>query len=139
MDGIMNGADDCPLGSVAAHSRVRQEHLKHEKGQVMITPEVSNLQKANGFLQVWTRQHNRAAILMAIPLLASFVVARFTPPVLGNIGMAVGPAIALTIGLAMIPRDFRSRSGSLTPAIWLVAAMWIAALGTVVFSLTGRH
>jgi len=105
----------------------------------MTTHEVSNLQKANVFLQEWNRQHNRASILMAIPILAGFVLARFAPPVLGNIGMAAGPAIGLTIGLALIPRDFRSRSGSLTPAIWLVAAMWIAALGTVVLSLMGRY
>jgi hypothetical protein len=118
---------------------VRQEHLSHGIGEVMTTPEVPYLHKAHAFLQEWNRQHYRASILIVIPVLAGFVLAEVPPPVLGNIGMAVGPAIGLTIGLALIPRDFRSRSGSLTPAMWLVAAMWIAALGIVVLSLIGRH
>jgi hypothetical protein len=101
---------------------------------MMITPEVLNLQKANAIQKAWNRQHKRAAVLMAIPLLAGFVCARLAPPVLGNIGMAVGPAMGLTIGLALIPEDFRSRSGSLTPAVWLVAAMWVAA--AVITALT---
>jgi hypothetical protein len=98
--------------------------------------EVPNLQKGNAILKAWNRQHCRAALLMAIPLLAGFVFAHFAPPVLGNLGMAVGPALGLTIGLALIPEDFRGRTGSLTQAIWLVAAMWMAALGMVVLSLT---
>lgn len=110
----------------------------HEKGQEMTTPEVSNMQKANAILQQWNRQHYRAALLTAIPVLAGFVLAEYAPPVLGNIGMAVGPAIGLSIGLALIPGDLRSRSGSLIPAICLVAAMWTAAFCVVVLSLIGR-
>lgn len=104
----------------------------------MMAPEGSDLQKADAIQKVWSRQHNRAAVLMAIPLLAGFACARFAPPVLGNIGMAVGPAIGLTIALALIPRDFRSRSGSLTPAIWLVAAMWVAAAVITALTLIGE-
>jgi hypothetical protein len=111
--------------------------IKHEKGQVVNTDEISNLEKANAILQAWTRQHNRAGLLMAIPLVAGFVLAQSVPPALGNIAMVVGPAIALTLGLFLIPTDFRSRSGSLTPAICLVTGMWIAAVAVAVFSLVG--
>jgi hypothetical protein len=104
----------------------------------MITPEITNLQKAIAIQKAWNRQHNKAALLMAIPLLAGFFCARFAPPVLGNIGMAFGPAIGLTIGLVMLSRDWRSRSGSLTPAICLVAALWLSAVVVTVLSLIGR-
>lgn len=107
-------------------------------GGVMKPTEVSSLQKANAILQQWNRQHYRAALLVVVPVLAGFVLAECAPPVPGSIGMAVGPALGLTLGLALIPADFRSRSGSLTPAICLVAAMWIAALCIAVVSFIGR-
>ncbi len=103
----------------------------------MKTIEVQKLEEANNFLRAWTKQHNKAAFFMAMPMIAGFLAARIFPSGLGLIAMSVGPAIALSIGVRLIPNDFRSRSGSLTPAICLVAAMWISALVSIVFSLLG--
>jgi len=100
--------------------------------------QVADLQEGNRGLQDWRKQHHRAALLMAVPLAVGFALARFAPPAVGNIAMAFCPAISLTAGLSVIPADFRSRSGSLTPALCLVTAMWVVAIGAAVFSLAGR-
>jgi hypothetical protein len=102
---------------------------------VNTTREVSDLEKANAHLQAWTRQQITASLLMAIPLVAGFVLAEFAPAALGNTAIPLGCAIGLTIGVCVIPKDFRSRSGSLTPAISLVTALWISAVSIAVFSL----
>jgi hypothetical protein len=102
---------------------------------VNTTREVSDLEKAIAHQQAWTRQQITASLLMAIPLVAGFVLAEFAPAALGNTAIPVGCAIGLTIGVCVIPKDFRSRSGSLTPAISLVTALWISAVSIAVFSL----
>lgn len=103
----------------------------------MKTIEVENLEKANHSCQEWNRQHHRAALFMAVPLIFGFLAARIAPPTVGNISMAVSSAMAFSLGVCLIPNDFRSRSGSLTPAMGLVAALWIAALVTAVVTLLG--
>jgi hypothetical protein len=100
----------------------------------METSEVQNLKKANAILQTWTRRHNRAGILMAIPLVVGFIVINVFPSALSDIILTVAPAIALTTGILSIPEAFRSRRGSLTTAICLVAAMWAAALLVTLFA-----
>lgn len=104
----------------------------------MTTPEAANMQKASAILRALNKQHKKTAALMAIPLLAGFACAQFAPPVLGSIAIALAPAAALTIGLALIPTDFRTRTGSLTPAICLVAALWLCAAVGTAFSLIER-
>ena len=49
--------------------------------------------------------------------------------------MAVGAAMGLTLGVSLIPEVFRSRRGSLKPAVCLVTAMWIGAIVTAVLSV----
>ena len=93
-------------------------------------------QKAHAYLRACTKQHNGAGLLMAVLLLASFVLAS-APPFLGNTAMAGGGALGLTIELFLLPTAFRSRSGSLIPAICLVTGMWIVAVAVAVFSLVG--
>ena len=95
------------------------------------------LKRANAILQTWTRRHNQAGVLMAIPLVAGFVMMSLLPSALSDIVMAVAPASALTTGMFLIPEDFRSRRGSLTPAICLAAAMWAAALIVALFRFIG--
>ncbi len=103
----------------------------------METTEVQTLKKANDILQTWTRRHNRAGVLMAIPLVVGFTVTNVFPSALSDIVLAVAPAIALTTGILSIPEAFHSRRGSLTTAICLVAAMWAAALLVTLFRVLG--
>lgn len=102
----------------------------------MKTIEVQKLEEANVLVREWNKQHYRAACFMAIPLIVGFLAEQIVPSG-GIIAMAVGPAIGLSTGVCLIPNDFRGRSGSLTLARCLVAAMWIAALVSVLFSLLG--
>jgi len=115
----------------------RRRTAQIKKGKAMETSEVQTLEKANAILRTWTRQHNQAAVLMAIPLVAGFIMRSSFPSALTDVVMTVAAAISLTTGVLLIPEDFRSRRGSLTPAICLVAAMWAAALIVALFCLIG--
>lgn len=93
------------------------------------------LREAHERLQAWTRQHNLAAVLIGAPVIAGFVVAGCVPNALASAVVALGSAVGLTLGLATIPDDFRSRNGSLKLAIGLVAAMWVAAAVVVALAV----
>ena len=71
--------------------------------------------------------------IVAVVLLL-FVLPRY----LGSAAMIVGCAVLMSAYLAAIPKRLRSRSGSLAPAIWLVALMWIAAALILKLSLIGQ-
>jgi hypothetical protein len=116
---------------------VRRGTSQGKKGNAMETSEVQNLKKANAILRTWIRQHNQAAVLMAIPLVAGFVMMNFFPSALSDVVLAVAPTIALTTGIILIPEDFRSRRGSMTFAICLVGVMWVAALIVSLIRLLG--
>ena len=70
----------------------------------------------------------------AFVVLLLFVLPRY----LGSAAMIVACAVLLSAYLAAIPERLRSRSGSLAPAIWLVALMWIAAALILTLSLIGQ-
>jgi hypothetical protein len=94
----------------------------------METSEVQALEKANAIMRAWTRRHNQAAVLMAAPLVAGFVMMSFFPSAFSDVVLAFTPVISLTTGVFLIPDDFRSRRGSMTSAFCLVAAMWGVAV-----------
>lgn len=52
--------------------------------------------------------------------------------------MMLGSATVLSACVSANPDQFRSRNGSLTAAVGLVAAIWVAAAVLVVLSLTGQ-
>ncbi len=103
----------------------------------MSKSEVECLKEASAILETWNRRHHQAGIAMAIPLVASFIVIRLFPSVITETLMALVPAIGLTMGLMLIPEDFRSRRGSLTSAICFVAVIWAVALIAVLIRLFG--
>ena len=69
--------------------------------------------------------------------LACVVAVLFVLPRYGGIATMVGCATVLSAYVSTFPDRFRSRSGSLTPAVCLVTAMWAAAAVIAVLSLTG--
>ena len=71
---------------------------------------------------------------LACVALLLFVLPRY----LGTAAMIVACAVLLSAYLAAIPERLRSRNGSLTPAISLVALMWLAAAVILTLSLIGR-
>ena len=103
----------------------------------MDTSEEQTQEKANAILRTWTRRHNQAAVRIAIPLVAGFVMVSFFPSAFSDIVLAVAPVISLTTGIFLTPEDFRSRRVSLTSAFCLVAAMWVAAVVVTVVRLLG--
>lgn len=61
----------------------------------------------------------------------------FLAPQYGSTAAMVGCASILTAYVAVLPENFRSRSGSLMTAICLVAAMWVAAAVILALTLMG--
>jgi len=116
---------------------VRRRTVQIKKRKAMETSEVQTHKKANAILRTWTRRHNQAAVLIAIPLVAGFVMVSFFPSAFSDIVLALAPAISLTTGIVLTPEDFRSRRGSLTSAFCLVAAMWVAAVVVTTVRLLG--
>lgn len=70
--------------------------------------------------------------------LACFVAILFILPRYGAAPMMIGCALVLAAYVAVNPDRFRSRSGSLTAAVWLVTVMWLAATVLLWLSLMGR-
>jgi len=69
---------------------------------------------------------------MVCVLTVSFVLPRF-----GSAAVMAGCAGVLTAYVMLLPESFRGRSGSLTTAICLVTAMWIAAAVIATFTWMG--
>ncbi len=70
--------------------------------------------------------------------LLSFVAICVFLPRLGTAAMMIGCAMVLSACVSANPQQFRSRSGSLTAAVGLVTAIWLAAAVLAVLSLTGQ-
>lgn len=71
--------------------------------------------------------------------LACVVMTFFVLPRFGGVAMTLGCAWMVTAQLGANPEIWRSRSGSLKPALGLVAFMWLAAAAVGVLSLRGVH
>lgn len=68
---------------------------------------------------------------------ACFVAILFVLPRYGLAAMMLGCSLVLAAYVAVNPDRFRSRSGSLTAAVCLVTAMWMAATVLIWRSLMG--
>jgi hypothetical protein len=71
--------------------------------------------------------------LMICALSVLLILPRF-----GIIAVSVGCASILSAYVAVLPESFRSRSGSMMTASWLVAVMWVAAAVITVLTLMGE-
>lgn len=69
--------------------------------------------------------------------LGCFVAVCVVLPQHGAMAIMTGCATVLSACVTANPERFRSRSGSLTAAVCLVIAMWVAAAFLAVLSLTG--
>jgi len=72
----------------------------------------------------------------ALLSLASVVAVFFILPRFGTPATMLGCATILTLYLSLFPGFFRSRNGSLGPAICLASAMWLAAAAVSALSLS---
>ena len=62
----------------------------------------------------------------------------FILPRYGSIAFMVACAGILSVYVAVLPESFRSRSGSMVTATYLVAAMWVAAAVITALTLMGE-
>ncbi len=67
-----------------------------------------------------------------------FISLIFILPRYGATAMMVGSASVLSLYVSALPGSFRSRSGSMTAAVCLIAAMWIAAVVIAALTLMGE-
>jgi hypothetical protein len=70
--------------------------------------------------------------------LACVVFLLFILPQVGAAATVAGCAVILSTYVLALRERFRSRSGSLMPAVWLVGAMWMLAAAVAGLSWTGK-
>lgn len=101
-------------------------------------PEDLNVpEDANDILQEWNRRHHLAGLYMSIPLVGGVLLATMCSSPVSDIAMSIASALGLTVGVSVIPDSFRSRRGSLKPALCLIAVMWLMALLVTIIQLFG--
>ena len=83
------------------------------------------------------RQVQVGLVSVVFVVVTLFVVPEYLPAPWDAIAMGIASAAGLTVLVCWIPESFRSRSGSLIPALCLVAALWFLAVITTVVSLIG--
>jgi hypothetical protein len=89
------------------------------------------------FLAASSRRQTRAALLTMLTVVVVVIVPRFVPAPFDVVVMMVGGTILLSANLSLFPDSFRSRGGSLAPALGLVGAMLVAAVVITVLLLSG--
>ena len=86
------------------------------------------------------RQQTHTGLVSLVVTLACvaalFILPQLTPPY-DVMSMGLGSAAGLTALLVFNPKSLRSRGGSLVPAWFLVAALWLLAVVSTVVSLIG--
>ena len=58
-------------------------------------------------------------------------------PRYGTVALMIGSASVLSAYVAVLPEQFRSRSGSMMPVTCLVAVLWVAAAVVTAMTLMG--
>ena len=88
--------------------------------------------------QTLNRQQTQAGVVLIVVTVATlFILPQYMPPPYDGMSMSFGSAAILTIFVYLYPESFRSRGGSLVPALGLVAALWLSAAVTTALSLIG--
>ncbi|MFO0808359.1 MAG: sigma factor [Gemmataceae bacterium] len=67
-----------------------------------------------------------------------FVALCFILPRYGGVAVMVGSALVLSVLVAVLPEQFRIRSGSIRAAVCLVAATWAGAVVITALTLMGE-
>ena len=67
-----------------------------------------------------------------------FISLCFILPRYGGIAVMVGSASILSVLVAVLPEQFRTRSGSMMAATCLVAALWVGAAVITALTLMGE-
>jgi hypothetical protein len=107
---------------------------------MMKTSEVHNIGETKAaFLDAQRKQAIKSWLLCMLALFVIFVLPNFVPAPFDQIVMGVGSATVFSALVSMFPQSFRSRSGSLTPALCLLTFLWLGVTVTTLFSFLGRH
>ena len=88
--------------------------------------------------QTLNRQQTWAGLVLLVVTVATlFILPQYLTSPYEDISMGFGSAAILTTFLCLYPESFRSRGGSLVPALCLVVALWLSAVATTALSLIG--
>lgn len=84
------------------------------------------------------RQHTQAGVVFVAATVAIlFIIPQYLASPYAGMTMSFGSAALLTVLLYLQSESFRSRRGSLVPAICLVIALWLLAAVSTALSLIG--
>lgn len=75
--------------------------------------------------QTLNRQRTPGLVLLLVTVATLFILPEYLTPPYDVMLMGLGSAAMLTLFLYLYPESFRSRGGSLVPALCLVVAGWL--------------
>ncbi len=88
--------------------------------------------------QIQNRQQTLAGLALLVVTVATlFILPQYLKSPYEGMAMGFGSAAILTTFLYLYPESFRSRGGSLVPALCLAVALWLSAAVTTALSLVG--
>ena len=99
------------------------ESLTHEQGVA--------LSRHFAKQQLWN------SLAMLLSAILAYLLFRSMPMVVDGLAFATAAATAFTVGMCCSPNTYRTRSGSLSTAMFLMAFMWAMPMAIFVFALWG--
>jgi len=97
-------------------------------------------QKIENAKAIWLASQNKQGQIALGALLTCFaiyILPGLVPAPYGLTVMVLGGAAGVTTQLSLCPEFFRSRSGSLKPAFWLLGFLWLCAAATTLGTFFG--
>jgi hypothetical protein len=98
----------------------------------MATHDSTTLAQSNSITHDLTKQRLMNTLAMLVSAVLAFFVAGTIAPNIDGFRLSVVAATAFTVGVCCAPNDYRSRGGSLSWAITLIAFTWTVPVIVVV-------
>lgn len=101
----------------------------------MTNREMQNIEGASALSRQLAKQKLRCAVAMVLSAALAFVVTGVVAPGIDALGLAIGAATGLSVGVWGDPNSYRGRNGSMALALVLLAGMWVVPAVVVLISI----
>lgn len=103
----------------------------------MKNDEIRNMEHGLAFSRQFAKQQFQSTVAMFVSAALALFVTGVVAPGISGLGLAIAAATGLSVGVWCQPNEYRSRNGSLTLAILLIAGMWTVPVIVLLISFFG--
>ena len=103
----------------------------------MTDREIQNLDAGIALSRQFAKQQMQAALVVGVSAALTFFLTHLFAPGISGLGLAIGAATGLTVGVWCQPDSYRRRNGSLLLAFVLIAFMWTAPVLILLTTFAG--